>query len=302
MGGLLFYGVAPAGKALGWLDSNEYNLQMLGLTAVVVLVLLPPLNLITLLCVPDSKAPKPIAPAAEIPKESFALVLRSVIGNGPLMRLLLCTAIYNFMSGMSGPVSLLYITNYLQLPSSVNAVFALAMPVTLLGIPLWVALIKRYDYQKIWAGSMALAAVFYAAMGTLQPQPSVVLLTTLFCLSTFFTLSAMVIVPVILGDVVDYGKRKFGVERAGFYVSLRAQIDKGVTALSAGAGFIILGWAGFDATKSGADLTPQAVFALKCVMGVIPAAGMLTTAALLWFMPVVPHDQRAAARPASDQS
>src|SRR3546814_8748950 len=39
LGGSLFYGVAPAGKALGLLDNAELNLQALGLTAVVVALL-----------------------------------------------------------------------------------------------------------------------------------------------------------------------------------------------------------------------------------------------------------------------
>src|SRR3546814_8680540 len=74
LGGSLFYGVAPAGKALGLLDNAELNLQALGLTAVVVALLLPALSLITLLRVPDSKTAQPPAPIAKVPKESIALL------------------------------------------------------------------------------------------------------------------------------------------------------------------------------------------------------------------------------------
>lgn len=286
LGGLLFYAVAPAGHALGLLDSAEINLQTLGLTAVIVTLLLPFLTLYTLLRVPDSKTPQAPIPAADIPKESLALVLKSVIGNAPLMRLLFCLTVYYLMTGMSQGVSLLYLTNYLGLSSSVNIVFALAVPLSMLGVPLWGMLIARYDRQRVWAAAMAMAGIFYGSMGLLPPQPSVLLLGALFGASTFFSLSALVAAPVIMGDIIDHGRHKFGVERAGLYLSLKAQIVKGAGAVAAGAGLIILGWAGFDASKSGAELTPQAVSTLKWVVGWGPLLGMMGTAALMWFMPI----------------
>src|SRR3546814_13473331 len=78
LGGSLFYGVAPAGKALGLLDNAELNLQALGLTAVVVALLLPALSLITLLRVPDSKTAQPPAPIAKFPHELFSFLLRNL--------------------------------------------------------------------------------------------------------------------------------------------------------------------------------------------------------------------------------
>ncbi|MDP9141921.1 MAG: MFS transporter [Pseudomonadota bacterium] len=286
LGGLMFYAVAPAGKALGLLASAEINLQTLGLTAVIVTLLLPFLTLYTLIRVPDTKSVQVPVPVADIPKESFALLWKSVIGNAPLMRLLFCLSIYYFMTGMSQGVSLLYLTNYLGLSSSVNVVFALAVPLSMLGIPLWGLLITKFDRQRVWAGAMAVAGMFYGSMGLLPPQPSVLLLGVLFGTATFFSLSAVVAAPVIMGDIIDHGRHKFGVERAGLYLSLKAQIVKGAGAVAAGAGLIFLGWMGFDASKSGADLTPQAVSALKWVVSWGPLLGMMGTAVLLWFMPI----------------
>lgn len=286
VGGLVFYLVAPAGHKLGLLDSAELNMQMLGLTAVIVSLLLPLLTVITLIRVPDGESMHASAVKEALPKESFTLLWKSVIGNAPLLRLLLCLTVYNLMTGMSQGITLLYLTNYLGLSSSVNAVFALAIPVSMLGIPMWGALIAKYDRHKVWGFAMLMAGICYASIGLLPPQPSVALLTFLFCLSAFFSLSTLVAAPVIMGDIIDHGRHKFGVERAGLYLSLKAQILKGVGAVAAGAGLIILGWAGFDATKSGADLTPQAVAALKAVVGWGPALGMSLTGLMLWFVPI----------------
>lgn len=285
LGGSLFYGVAPAGKALGLLETADLDLHALGLTAVVVALLLPALSLITLLRIPDGKAAQPSTAAATVPRESVALLWASVIGNKPLLGLLSCLIIVAFMTGISQGLSLLYLTNYLLLSSSVNVVFALALPFSLLGIPMWGFLITKFDRKNVWAIGMGLGGLCYASMGFLPPNPSVALLTFLFSLATFFILSTVVAAPVIMGDIIDFGRRKFGVERGGLYLSLQGQITKGVGAVAAGAGLIFLGWVGFDATKSGPDLTPQAVLALKWVVAWLPSMGMVITAVALWFLP-----------------
>ena len=286
IGGLLFYAVAPAGKALGLLPTAELNMKLLGLVAIAVVLLLPALNFLALWRVPDTRVPSDPVPVSDVPKESFALLWKSIIGNAPLLRLIACFSITNFMTGMSQGVQLLYLTNYLLLSSSVNAVFALVIPISMLGIPFWGWVMSKYSRQRVWAVSLALAGLFYAGIGLLQPGSGIVPLAILFCLMAFCALSVVVAVPVILGDIIDYGREKFGVERAGLYMSLQAQVVKGMAAISAGAGLIFLGWVGFDATQSGEALTPQAVSALKWVMAWCPALGLMVTSAILWIFPI----------------
>lgn len=286
IGGLLFYAVAPAGKALGLLDTDELNLQLLGLTAIVVVLLLPALNLITLLRVPDTRVPVKLTPANEIPKESFSLLWRSVIGNTPLMRLIACFSLTTFMSGLSQGVSLLYFTNYLGLSSSVNAILAAALPISLLGVPFWGWLSTKFARQHVWAVGMGLSGFFYGCMGLIPPHPSLILLAGSYCVVIFCALSTVVVVPVIMGDIIDYGKEQFGVERAGLYMSFQGQVTKGVSAIASGAGLMFLGWVGFDAAKSGADLAPNAVIALKWVVAWLPALGMMLTGAVLAIVPI----------------
>ncbi len=286
IGGLLFYVVAPAGKALGLLDTAELNMKLLGLVAIVIVLLLPALNFITLWRVPDTRVPGVQEPASEIPKESFALLWKSVIGNAPLIRLIACFSLTNFMTGMSQGVSLLYLTNYLLLSSSVNTVFAMVLPVSMLGIPFWGWVMGKYSRQHVWAVAMMLSGLFYGSMGLLPPSPSLLLLAALFGAAMFCALSVVVAVPVIMGDIIDYGREKFGVERAGLYMSFQGQVIKGVSAVAAGAGLIFLGWMGFDATKTGADITPQAVSALKWVVAWLPGLGLSLTGVAIWMFPI----------------
>src|SRR3546814_5728581 len=63
------------------------------------------------------------------------------------------------MTGISQGLSLLYLTNYLLLSSSVNVVFALALPFSLLGIPMWAVLITKFDRKRMWAVGMGMSGI-----------------------------------------------------------------------------------------------------------------------------------------------
>ena len=292
-GGMLFYAVAPAAKALGLLETAEMNLQLLALVAIVIVLLLPAMNFLTLWRVPDVRVPMLLQPKAEIPKESFALLRRSVIGNPGLIRFLACFVLVNLLWGMSNGVSLLFLTNYMMLGESANTVLAMGLPFSMMGIPFWGWVMTKYPHQKVWALALMLAGLFFAAMGLLPPYPNLVLFSGAFSLMMFCFLSGAVATPVIMGDIIDYGREKFGVERAGLYWSFKNQVLKGVNAIAAGGGMILLGWMGFDATQTGAEIPPQAAIALKWVVAWLPAIGMLLTGALLWVVPIS-RDMKAA--------
>ena len=292
VGSVLFYAVAPVGKALGLLKTGELNLEMLALVAVAV-VMLVPLNFFALWRVPDGQSRA--APGHRPPPESWRLLLGSVLGNVPLIRLIIVFSIANFMTGMSQGVTLLYMTNYLGLGTAVNYVMASALPISLLGLPLWGWLVRRYPLQRCWAVGIGLGGLTYATLGFFPPQPNLGVFALVYGLLLLLIMSTLVAAPVILGDIIDYGKEHYGVDRAGLYMSFWAQIIKTVGALSAGGGLIFLGWMGFDASKAGAELTPQAVSALKLVVAWVPATGFVVAGLLLWFLPISAESRRIAA-------
>ncbi|HEY1076139.1 MAG TPA: MFS transporter [Fontimonas sp.] len=296
IGGMLFYAVAPIGKAVGLLETAELNLQMLGLTGILILLFLPALSLLCFARVPDTQFPQAVQPASTLPRESWSLLWRSIVGNTLLLRLMGCVVIANLVVGLGGSVSLLYMTNYLLLGSAANTVMAMSLPLTMLGIPFWGWVATKYPRQKIWAVGMALSGLAYGALGLFPPQPNLVLFSLTISLVLFCVLSGLVAVPVLMGDVIDHGREKFGVERAGLYQAVRVQVMKGVAAVSAGSGLILLGWLGFDAAKSGAELTPHAVFALKSVAAWVPAIGFVISAVLIWLVPIGSGMQPPAAR------
>ena len=287
LGAVLFYVVGPLGKALGLLETAEPNMQMLHLCAVVIAVVMPLPILVTLWRIPDQR-PGLEQAAAEVKRqrESLRHIWGSITGNGPLLKLVGIVAVSSFMGGLPASVLLLYLTNFLGLSGEVNAVLGLTVPISMLGIPVWGLLVQRYARQRVWAAGMMLAGVSFVGLGLVPPNSGVLVIAVINCLVGFGLLSSLVVAPVIMGDTIDYGREKFGVERAGLYMSFQGQVLKGCSALAAGAGLLLLGLLGFDATRSGADLSPQAVSGLKWIVAWLPGAGMVTTGVLLWLVPI----------------
>lgn len=286
LGGLLVYAVPFGAKALGLMATAEFNLQALGYMAIVIAVVLPPLNLLALARVPSGETGVMPAGVEKAASDSFSSLWRSVIGNKPLMRFILCFALTTFLGNLPQGVSFIYMTNYLGLTSEVGGVLALSIPLSFLGVPFWGWLATKMPRQRVWAIATALMGMACAGQGFLAPHPNLWLMGALYAVLLFCALSVIVVAPAILGDIIDYGKREFGVDRAGLYMSFQAQVLKGISALAAGAGLIMLGRMGFDATKAGAELTPQAVAALKWVVAWMPAIGVLLTVPMLWTFPI----------------
>ena len=293
-GALLFYAVGPLGKALGVLSTAAPSMEMLRLAAIVIAVVIPLPILITLWRIPDRRPGLNAAPAAAT-SESFKIIWPSIAGNGPLLKLIGCLVVFSLMSGLPTSVLLLYLTNYLGLAAEVNAVLALSVPISMLGIPFWGMLAQRYPRQRVWSAGMLVTGLSFASLGLVPPHSGVVVIVIINCLVGFGLAATLVAAPVILGDTIDYGREKFGVERAGLYMSFQGQVLKGCGALAAGAGLLLLGYLDFDATKSGADLTPQAVAALKWVVAWLPGAGIIITGVLLWIVPISKEAREAAA-------
>ncbi len=297
LGAVLFYAVGPIGKALGLLETAEPNMQMLRLSALLIVIVIPLPILFTIWRIPDRRPGLAEAPI-EAKSQSLRSIWASIVGNPPLLKLVGIVAVTSFMGGLPTSVLLLYLTNFLGLSGEVNAVLGLTIPISMLGIPVWGLLAQRFPRQRVWACGMLLAGVAYAGLGLVPPHSGVLAIALINCLVGFGLLSTLVVAPVIMGDTIDYGREKFGVERSGLYMSFQGQVLKGCGALAAGAGLLLLGSLGFDATQSGADLSEQAVSALKWVVAWLPGAGMITTGILLWLVPISPAPRRAAANEA----
>ena len=129
--------------------------------------------------------------------------------------------------------------------------------------------------------------ILIAAMGVLQPGVGFWPPLILMCAFYFANGCAHVVAPSILADTVDYGKLKFGGDRAGTYFSFFALLGKVSGGLGAGASLAIAGL--FDYDPALPDNTAQAIFGLKLAFA---AAPVLLIAASLAFILMTPITKR----------
>jgi GPH family glycoside/pentoside/hexuronide:cation symporter len=283
VGTLVFYTVPYAAKAFGLTRSTELDLHTLSLTAVVVLVLVPVLNAWCLLTVPDGGGA--VRSDRDTTVKSLRMLLQSISGNGPLIRLLVAYIPVSICSGMAGGVVYLFADAYLHQGEHLPAVFLVAVPLTLVGLPFWGWLCSRYERHRVWAISLLLGAVPSIALGFVTPGSFALAGLMIFYPITMFALVAVsVAVPAMTGDIVDYGRLRFGQDRAGVYAALFAFLNKSLMGVSAALGLAIAGWFGFDATA--ASHSTFEVLGLKLVAIWIPALSLIGAATVIWNFPL----------------
>lgn len=297
----LFYGIPALSKALGYSTSTEFDLDALAFAAIFSVAVLPVFNLLMVSFVPDAlhgnESVATPASTAPMQRESFRDLWAAIIGNEPMIRFMLCFSLVTFLGGLPQGIYYLFMDNYLGLGKQMGAVMVSVLPASVLGVPFWGWIALRYQRHKVWAVSMLIAGVAFSMMGFVPPRASVTALATgaIYGVVMFCLMSTIVIAPALIGDISDYGLKKFGRNLSGTYMSFYTQVLKGLTALAAGLGLTLLGLAGFDATKSGAALDADAVLALKWLVCWVPAIGVLLTCAIIWRFPITREAQRAVA-------
>jgi GPH family glycoside/pentoside/hexuronide:cation symporter len=283
IGGMVFYAVPYLGKATGLTTTSEINFEALSITAVVILVATPLLNWYALQRVPNGEVV--VAPTSQRSRESLRAVLRSIFRNGPLLVLLAAYVAMNGLAGMGSAVSYLYFDAYLKLGDKLAAVMLVMGPVALIAFPVWGWLCMRFERHKVWAVASAIGSVAYAGMGFVpEGARGVAAVMVLFPVAGFCILSAGLVVPALLGDATDYGRWKFGEDRAGIYSAVIAFLFKSLGAIAASAAFGLLAWFGFDAAA--AEQTAHGALGMKLTAIWLPALGLAVGSVIAWTFPI----------------
>jgi Na+/melibiose symporter-like transporter len=206
--------------------------------------------------------------------KSFGDVLRN-----PHARLLL--AIY-FLDqiGFGVLITLLpYLTEYvLELPGSTAQFVAGALVAMLLGLPVWIALSRRYGKRGPWVVSMLAKAGAYASLLFVAPGDMVWMsIATLVIGATHG--AGIVLGPSIQADVIDFDEQHTRERKEGTYFaawSVAAQGASGAGVLLAG---LVLQSSGFDPNAAQPD---SVRLALRIAAAGSPFLFHALAAAMLW--------------------
>ncbi|HZP11581.1 MAG TPA: MFS transporter [Nevskiaceae bacterium] len=285
VGTYAFFFVPLLGKSLGLTQSTEIDLSTLALGAIVIAAVMPLANLIAIWRVPDG------AFAAREDQVHWSELWQAVRQNGPLLYFMLMFLAAGITLAISTGVSYLFF-DALGLSDKLAALSLLLAPVTLIGMPVWAAVCKRFDRQKVWALCLLATSACYVLYGLVPPGESgLMIVGSVSMLLLFFSTCSFVVAPATLGDIVDYGRWKLGHDHSSFYVAFFALIQKAINGVGIAIGFMLLDLLGFDAaakTHSASDL-----FAIRLTSAWLPAAAILIAAPFVWRFPITraKHEQ-----------
>ena len=282
IGGVMFYVVPFAAKALGLTGTTELDLRLLGFTAVLIAACVPLINLYALARVPDGDLPPP--PEVAHHKVSLRELLAAMRRNRPLLHLTAILLPVNFFNGVSVGTTYLYMDSYMHLGKDLPLMMLAAMASTLLGLPFWSWLCVRYERHRVLSVALLVGAAAFASAGMAPIATGLPVLMVLYPVTVFCVIALAAAALPMMGDVIDYDRLVTGENRAGLYTSVQSFLAKSLTGVASALGLALLGWLDFDATAS--EQSVRGAFGIRLVFLWLPATGAVLGGILSWSFPI----------------
>lgn len=285
IGTLGFFTTPYITKWLGLTETTETNLDTLAYGAIAIVILMPILNLIALRQVPSGEVP----PETERP--SVRELLKALFRNGPLIYFNVIFLMISVATGVGQGVAYLFVDGYLGLGPQLALLYMLALPMAFISIPFWTVMCQRYERHKVWAISMFFTGLTILGYVLVPPGGTgFVPAAALLILQGLFTGCVPVASFAIMGDIVDYGRWKYGHDHGALYMSFYSIIQKSVVGLGIALGFVILSFFEFDATVS--EQSERAIVGIKLVVAYMPGLSLSLLAYALWRFPISRHQHK----------
>ncbi|WP_116810886.1 MFS transporter [Steroidobacter cummioxidans] len=223
-------------------------------------------------------------PIQAVREDSVRLLLQSIVHNKPLLLYFAAVSCGALCYGMWFGLVYIYLDSYLRMGEQVAIIFLLATVASILTTPLWLKLIQRTSKATTWAVGVALFGC--QLLGTLWIAPGDpwwMALLVVFLANLCFTANDVAAVSS-MGDIVDYGKLKFGVDRGATYFAILNLLFK--VSLGIGGG-LALGIAGeFGFRTEDAIHSASAIWGLQLGFIVLPACCALVCLLLVLRTPI----------------
>lgn len=272
--------------------TTEMTPQVMDTVAIVFILAAPVCVAIAVFMVPT------VETSREAPT-SVLSALRAISSNMLFWRLFLVFVTGGLAAGISGTLQFIYLDTFLGIGDKLAYAMGAMMLSALVGLPIWLVILKFVDKPKGWSLSLLLASVWVGAPAILDPGEGAFVPYLVMAVGLALSSGAGAMVPfALLGDVVDYDEWKNGHNRAGSYYSVFLFGVKLNAAIGGSVAFGLLAYFGYDAAAS--SHSADAVQGLKLTYALIPASLFAIAAGLVFFFPLTRqrHDivRRALAR------
>lgn len=217
-------------------------------------------------------------------EDSPRLLFQSVFRSKPLLLYFAAATCGALCYGMWYGLLYIYLDSYLGMGGRVAIMLLLATVLATLTTPLWLKLIQKTSKATAWAIGISLFGI--QLLGTLWISPGdpwwLAFLLVLFA-NLCFTANDVAAVSA-MGDIVDYGKLKFHVDRGATYFAIVNLIFKVGLGLGGGLALGIAGTFGFS--TSDAIHSSSSIWGLKLAFIALPACFALACLFLVTRTPI----------------
>ena len=205
--------------------------------------------------------------------EGLLIVLRAIYQNKPLLIFVAAQSLSGLAMGMFIGLLFIYVDSYLRLGEAAAAFFLIGNIFSFASLPIWLRFANHAGKAVAWAASTVMFAALIALMGMLTPDVGFWIPMALMCGVYLASGCTHVVAPSILADTADYGKLKFGGDRAGTYFSFYTLLGKVNGGLGAGAALAVAGLYKYNPAFQ--EHAAQSVFGLKLAFSVVPVILLL---------------------------
>ncbi|MFN3239005.1 MAG: MFS transporter [Pseudomonadales bacterium] len=232
-------------------------------------------------------------------RQNLSDSFRAIATNQLFWRLFAVFVTGGLAAGINGTLMFVYFDTFLGLGDKLAYAMGAMLLSALIGLPLWLFVLRYLDKSRAWSVSLLLASLWVAAPAILSPGEGAFIPVVVMVVGLALSSGAGVIVPFsLLGDVVDYDHWKSGQNRAGAYYAVFMFGVKLNAAIGGSLAFGLLALFGYDAAAT--VHTDFAVMGLKLTYAIVPAGLFAMAAVFVFYFPLTKskHDiiRRALAR------
>ena len=149
-------------------------------------------------------------------------------------------------NGVFTAVIYIFMAQYMQLEAAFPFLMIAYFVTQIVCVPVWLRLVYRFGKRRCWAVSWIAQPIVSAAILLVDPGPAAFAPAMILVIANGAIAAGALIMPMaVLGDVIDYGALRSGVNRSANYFAFSNILTKLVLALGFGLGFPLLDFFGF---------------------------------------------------------
>lgn len=190
------------------------------------------------------KAPAGERLSSEAP--GAAGLLSSVVANGPARYFYLVYGLWLVGNGVFTATLYVFMSQYMHLEAQFPFLMLAYFSVQILMVPVWLGLVYRFGKKRCWAVSWIAPSLLNISVLFIEPGAGAFVPAMILVVFSGAAATGALLMPMaVLGDVIDYGTLKTGVNRSASYFAFSNILTKTGLALGFGLGFPLLELFGF---------------------------------------------------------